>query len=117
MAHLPHAVPLSRTLGACARELSALAARCEELQTGLAPALRSGAAIEEAQALDLLTQSLAAVAGYLGEVSAELPAELTIDPRDAAAKVPLAEMARRLVGMRPHAAPESGELEMFGGPP
>jgi hypothetical protein len=54
--------PLSRTLGACASELAALADRCEALQAGLAPALQSGAAIEEAQTLDLLTQSLAAVA-------------------------------------------------------
>jgi hypothetical protein len=109
--------PLSRTLGACAGELAALADRCETLQAGLAPALQSGAAIEEAQTLDLLTQTLAAVADYLHAVSATLPADWVIDVHPAAAVVPLTELAWRLLGGSFHAPPESGELDLFGACP
>lgn len=109
--------PLSRTLGACASELAALADRCEALQAGLAPALQSGAAIEEAQTLDVLTQSLAAVADYLHAVSAILPADWQVDAAPAAAIVPLTELARRLLGGPLQAPPEAGELDLFGACP
>jgi hypothetical protein len=109
--------PLSRTLSACAGELAAMADRCEALQAGLAPALQSGAAIEEAQTLDLLTQTLAAVADYLHAVSADLPSEWALDIRPAAAVVPLTELAWRLLGGQFHAPPESGELDLFGACP
>lgn len=113
----PSSQPLSRTLGACAGELAALADRCEALQAGLAPALQSGAAIEEAQTLDLLTQSLAAVADYLHALSAAVPAECLVDASPAAAIVPLTELARRLTGGLVQAPPESGELDLFGACP
>ncbi|MDB5448143.1 MAG: hypothetical protein JWQ97_3460 [Phenylobacterium sp.] len=106
--------PLSRTLGACAGELAALADRCEALQAGLAPALQTGAAIEEAQMLDLLTQSLSAIADYLNELSAGLAPEWMVDSATAAALVPLTELARRLTGGACHAPPDSGELDFFG---
>jgi hypothetical protein len=106
--------PLSRTLSACAGELAALADRCETLQAGLAPALQSGAAIEEAQTLDLLTQTLGAVADYLHALSAGLPADWAVDARRAAALVPLTELAWRLLGGPHHPPPESGELDLFG---
>jgi hypothetical protein len=113
----PSVQPLSRTLGACAGELAALADRCESLQAGLAPALQTGAAIEEAQTLDALTQSLAAVADYLHALSSELPAEWFVDAGPAAAVVPLTELAWRLLGRPPHQPPESGELDLFGKSP
>ena len=106
--------PLSRTLGACAGELAALADRCESLQAGLAPALQSGAAIEEAQTLDILTQSLAAVADYLHALSADLPVDWVVDASPAAAAVRLSELAKRLAGGAPPAAAEAGELDLFG---
>ena len=106
--------PLGRTLGACAGELAALADRCEALQAGLAPALQTGAAIEEAQTLDLLTQSLAAVADYLNELSAGLPAEWQVDAAAAASLVPLTDLARRLTGGPPASIADSGELDLFG---
>jgi hypothetical protein len=109
--------PLSRALGACAGELAALADRCEALQAGLAPALQSGAAIEEAQTLDLLTQSLAAVADYLHALSVGLPGEWVVDTAPAAAVIPLAELARRLLGGPLHAPPETGEIDFFGACP
>jgi hypothetical protein len=109
--------PLSRTLSACASELAALADRCETLQAGLAPALQTGAAIEEAQTLDLLTQSIAAVADYIHALAANLPADWHVDARPAAAIVPLAELAWRLAGGALHAPPESGELDLFGACP
>jgi len=106
--------PLSRTLGACAGELAALADRCEALQAGLAPALQGGAAIEEAQTLDLLTQSLAAVADYLHALSQTLPSDWQVDPHGPARIVPLTELAWRLVGGPMPPPPESGELDFFG---
>lgn len=109
--------PLSRTIGACAGELAALADRCEALQAGLAPALQSGAVIEEAQTLDLLTQSLAAVADYLHALSANLPAEWLVDAAPAAAIIPLTELAWRLAGGPMHSPPETGELDLFGACP
>jgi hypothetical protein len=109
--------PLSRTLGACAGELAALADRCETLQAGLAPALQSGAAIEEAQTLDLLTQTLAAVADYLNVLAGGLPSEWRVDTTPAAASVPLTELAWRLAGGAFHAPAESGELDLFGACP
>lgn len=109
--------PLSRTIGACAGELAALADRCEALQAGLAPALQTGAAIEEAQTLDLLTQSLAAVADYLHVLSTSLPADWVVDAGPAAAIVPLTELAWRLVGGALHSPPETGELDLFGACP
>lgn len=114
MRELPNALPLSETLGACADELAALAALCEQLQTDLSPALQTLAAVEDAQALDLLTQSLGSIADYLIELSSSLPSEWVIDPRDAASRVSLSEMARRLAGAQGHAPPDSGELELFG---
>lgn len=111
----PDAMPLSQTLGACADELAALAALCEQLQTDLSPALQQLSAVEDAQALDLLTQSLGSIADYLIELSSVLPGDWRIDSRDAAARIPLAEMARRLAGGPASAPQESGELELFGG--
>lgn len=115
---MPQALqPLSRTLGACAGELAALADRCEALQAGLAPALQTGAAIEEAQTLDLLTQSLAAVADYLHALSTALPADWLVDAGQAASIVPLTELAWRLAGGVLHPPPETGELDLFGACP
>jgi len=112
---MPQALqPLSRTLGACAGELAALADRCEALQAGLAPALQTGAAIEEAQTLDLLTQSLAAVADYLHALAQILPGDWQVNPQGAAQIVPLTELAWRLVGGPAHPPPETGELDFFG---
>ncbi len=109
--------PLSQALPACAGGLAAWAGRCEAAQAGLAPALQNGAAIEEAQALDLMTQSLAAVADYLSALAAGLPADWRIDATPAAAIVPLAELARRLAGDGRDRPPEAGELDLFGACP
>lgn len=106
--------PLTRTLGACAGELAALADRCEALQAGLAPALQSGAAIEEAQTLDMLTQSLAAVADYLHALAADIPKDWVVDAGPATSAVRLTELAKRLAGGALLPAPESGELDLFG---
>lgn len=111
------AQPMSRALGACAGELATLADRCEALQAGLAPALQTGAAIEEAQTLDLLTQSLAAVADYLHALSALAPVDWRLDTGPAIAVVPLTELAWRLRGGALHPPPETGELDFFGACP
>ena len=109
--------PLSRTLGACAGELAVLADLCEALQAGLAPALQSGAAIEEGQTLDLLTQTLAAIADYLNVLAVALPSDWKIDAAAAATIVPLTDLARRLTGGACRPPAEPGELDLFGACP
>jgi hypothetical protein len=107
---------LTRALTACADELAALSGRCGRLQGALAPGLAGAAAIEEAQGLDLVTQSLEALATYLETLARGLPADWTVDAQAAAADLPLAELARRLLGQAPEAA-DSGELDLFGAVP
>jgi hypothetical protein len=107
--------PLSQTLQACAQELAAWADRCETLQAGLSPVLQNKAAIEEAQILDLMTQSLGAMADYLKALAAGLPADWRVDAAPAAAILPLAELARRLSGGAGDRPSEAGDLDLFGG--
>ena len=52
--------------------------------------------LRDLQNLDLLTQSLAALAGYTNELTSHLPEELAVDSGSAAHVVTLAALARRL---------------------
>ena len=105
---------VAQAMEACASELSALARRCEELQHHLAPALEGTVPMEEAQALDLMTQTLAALGHYLSALADDVPADAMVDPRAAAAGVTLSDLAHRLIGTEPAGAGASGDFEMFG---
>jgi hypothetical protein len=108
---------MTRALAACAGELADLAGRCGRLQATLAPGLAAPAAIEDAQGLDLVTQSLEALAAYLETLARGLPAGWTVDAEAAAAGLPLAGLARRLLGQAPEAAADNGELDLFEAAP
>ncbi|RAK57164.1 hypothetical protein [Phenylobacterium deserti] len=109
------AMSVAQAMEACASELSALARRCEALQHHLAPALEGTALVEEAQALDLMTQTLGALGHYLSALADDVPADAMVDPRAAAAGVTLTDLAHRLIGHEAPGAGASGDFEMFGG--
>jgi hypothetical protein len=111
MACAPFQAPVSQLLDACAAELADLASRCEVLQSTLSPGL-SHAAIDDAQALDLVTQSLAALSQFLGSIAAGLPEGWTVDPTASAASLPLASLGDRLIA-RESIVETSGELCLF----
>jgi hypothetical protein len=107
----PIQAPMSQVLGACAVELADLAARCEGLQGALSAALLR-ANVQDAQALDLVTQSLAALSQYLDAMAVEVPDSWTLDPTPLAAALPLASLGDRLVASKT-TTEAAGELCLF----
>jgi hypothetical protein len=111
MAHPPFQAPLSQLLGACSVELADLAHRCGVLQTALSPGF-SRAAVHDAQAFDLVTQSLAALSQYLELIATDTPGSWTLDPTAAAAALPLASLGDRLVSIE-STVDDDGDLCLF----
>lgn len=114
---MPSAAPdmtVAKAMETCAGELAWLARRCERLQDHLSPLLQRADDIVEAQALDLITQTLAALSDYLAALSNDVPVEAKVDPRAAAAGVTLAGLADRLLGAGETEAEDAGDLDMFG---
>ena len=111
MANISPQAPMSQLLGACAAELDDLNRLCEALQGALSAGF-SRANLQDAQALDLVTQSLAALSQYLGAMAAETPSAWALDPTPLAAALPLASLGDRLIAAKttPEAA---GELCLF----
>jgi len=72
MASTSPQAPMSQVLGACAVELADLNRLCVALQSALSAGF-SPANLQDAQAFDLVTQSLAALSQYLGGLAAEAP--------------------------------------------
>jgi hypothetical protein len=105
---------LALALEICAVELATLARRCEQLQDGLAPALRRIEDVANAQAVDLVTQTARALAQYLIALAGQAPADLTVDVAAAAQPLTLAALAQRLLGGETAAA-DPGDLDLFGG--
>jgi hypothetical protein len=110
-------MPLAIALGACATELTELAVCVERLQDRLSPVLQTRQVIKEAQALDLLTQSLDTIARYLGALTHEIPPEVSVNAVAAIANLPLADLTRRLLGQPEPEEVDHGECELFGGAP
>lgn len=115
MVHPPLQAPMSQVLGACAVELADLAVRCETLQSALSAGF-SRANVEDAQAFDLITQTLAALSQYLGSIAAETPASWTLDPTASAAALPLASLGDRLVSAKT-TTEAAGDLFLFDDAP
>ena len=72
-------------------------------------------AMEELQALDRVTQHLAALARYVGVLSDEPAAAHEVDLTAALRAVPLAALARSLEKAEPHAGAlgDAGDFELF----
>ncbi|MDB5452919.1 MAG: hypothetical protein JWO33_1497 [Caulobacteraceae bacterium] len=115
MAHASSPLPMSQLLAACARELTDLTQTCEALQDALSSGFGQ-AAIQDAQALDLVTQSLAALSQYLGAIGAAAPPDWILDATAVAQALPLAGLGARLIGAQPPSEAE-GELFLFESAP
>ena len=106
--------PLGEVLEAASGQMEDLAAHCCRLQDALGPFLVHGAPTE-AQTLDLVTQRLAAMALFFGELSSRLPPEITVNAAAAARPVPLSDLATLLsLDPVPPSQASAGELDLFG---
>lgn len=69
------------------------------------------------QSIDLLVQSLGAVAAYLDGLAQEADPQITLDPRSAASRIGLRDLAEALTGQRrPLPAPrvkDPGDVHLF----
>jgi methionine synthase I (cobalamin-dependent) len=110
---------MAQVLQAMAREMAALAQEAERLQA-LTGALVGGGAdaalIEDAQALDALTQRLSALAGLLARIGQDAPAGWRLDIAPALAGVTLSDLAARIghpVAAPSQAVAPTGDCELF----
>ncbi len=111
--------PLTEILEALGEEFFALGQFAEQFQVFLSPALLRVANDPEChrnvQTLDLLSQRLAALSGYVRSISHEVPQDWRVNPQAALHRVSLADLAYRLSGapVPPQEALQSGVLELF----
>jgi hypothetical protein len=106
--------PLGDVLEAASSQMEELAAHCCRLQDALGPFLVHGVPVE-AQTLDLITQRLAGMALFFGELSTRLPPEITVNAAAAARPVLLSDLAT-LLSLEPllPGQASAGELDLFG---
>lgn len=106
--------PLGEVLEAASGQIEDLAALCCRLQDALGPFLVHGVPTE-AQTLDLITQRLAALSLFLGELAVRLPPDLKVNAAAAASPVPLSDLAT-LLALEPllPSQASAGELDLFG---
>lgn len=101
-----------------ATELNGLRQRLERVEHGLeavfldSDKIPSGQTIEMLQELDILQQSVGALADYLDKLSGSVTKDGKVSILDAVEVVPLREMASRLSGLS-NTSESSGNLELF----
>jgi hypothetical protein len=96
-------------------DLGRLAERAQTtLSTALSRAAQDPACHRDAQVLDLLTQRLYGMSGFLSTLGPSIPHAWRLDTEAAASTVSLADLADRLCGIVVKIEPQQvGELEMF----
>lgn len=111
-------LPLRIATQRASSELEGLYTRLERLEHGLdtvlvaTPSALDTQSIGMLQELDMLRQSIGALADYLGQVALETDADGMVNTADALNAVPLRDMAERLGGRKkPSAA--GGHPELF----
>lgn len=110
--------PLCRAVAQAATELAALQARLDRLEIGMEAALAPASAglppgaIALLQEVDILRQSLAAMAGFLDHLAQATDAQGRVSMGPALAAMPLRDMARRLAGGG-GAGPRADAPELF----
>jgi hypothetical protein len=109
---------LAGVLGAVGEELRDLGAALERLQAAFSPLLlqaaQDPAQHRNAQALDLLTQRLQALAGFIQSLEAQIPPAWRLDLDAPLGQITLSDLAARLTGQLPADPGEaSGLFEMF----
>ncbi|SMX46202.1 hypothetical protein [Maliponia aquimaris] len=111
-------LPLRVATQRASSELEGLYMRLERLERGLdavlvaTPAALDTQSIGMLQELDMLRQSIGALADYLGQVAAETGSDGLVNTADALSAVPLRDMAERLGGRQKPAA-AAGHPELF----
>jgi hypothetical protein len=94
--------PLSQVLLAAATETGELSRAAERLQSLAGDLIRRAGGkadaglLEEAQGLDALAQTLAALTGFLRRVAEDAPNDVRLDLTRALAAIPLSDLANRL---------------------
>lgn len=96
-------------------DLGRLAERAQTtLSTVLSRAAHDPGCHRDAQVLDLLTQRLYGMSGFLSILGPTIPYEWSVDADAAASSVSLTDLAERLCGVLTNKNPQPvGELEMF----
>lgn len=111
-------LPLSVATRRASDELEGLHARLERLEHGLDAVIVQSTqpfdtkSIGMLQELDMLRQSIGALADYLDQISAETDARGMVDVSQALDAVPLRDMAVRLAG-RARSSVNNGHTELF----
>ena len=110
------AIPLPHLAHGLAEELRHAA----ELADGLQDALgfdghgqAAGEFIQSAQGLDLLTQTLGALHGFVRDLCELLPADLYIDPTPATRTITLASVRDRLLGSERPCPAQAATIDFF----
>lgn len=117
-APLPQRLPLKVAAIRIAAELEALHARLERLEVGLESVFEhttqglEGQTIGMIQEMDMLRQSIGALADYIDHVAGTTDGDGLVDTTAAINAVPLRDMAARLSGCTAAEA-ETGHAELF----
>lgn len=117
---------LSELLGAVAAELDLAAFDLANIEEALATAVckktvpADADTLQAFQGVDLLNQTLTALAALVEDVAESQPATARLSPNTALEHVPMQEMKQRLVsrlfgGTSPALADEAGSIELFDG--
>jgi hypothetical protein len=110
---------MAQVLQAMAGEMAALAQEAERLQALTGALIGDGAdaaVIEDAQALDALTQRLSALAGLLARFGNDVPVGWRLDIAPALTGVNLSDLAARIghpVAAPSQAVAPTGDCELF----
>lgn len=114
----PHRLPLKVAATRVAAELEGLHARLERLEFGLESVFAhttaglEGKTIGMIQEMDMLRQSLGALADYIDHVAGTTDGSGLVDATAAINAVPLRDMAARLAG-QDAAEAQTGHAELF----
>ena len=109
---------MTDVLSAVAGELGLAQGACARLDGALgelllaADAGQRGAVMRELHAIDLLNQQIAALAGFVGQLSGGLGQEIKIDVGDALAAITLGEVAVRIGSGVGGPAPAGADMDV-----
>jgi hypothetical protein len=114
-----HHAPLYSVLEALGEEFHELGHFAEQVQAWLGPAFVQLADNPDChrgvQSLDMLTQRLAALSGYMRSLCRLLPQEWQVNTHQALSNITLSDLQYRLKGISKPPEPDnqSGEVELF----
>lgn len=116
------ATPLAELLGRASAELGDIAAAVERMHPLVQAQTQQTAAhdphyLQALQSFDHIEQKLRSLAGFLADLAGATAPDWQLDPQAALAAITLSDLAARLAGDAPLAAPQNatsgGDCEMF----